>query len=308
MRGGFVAIDWGSSNFRAYRVGASGELLDRLVTAEGVANLDRDGMARALEAVVSRWPTEANALFCCGMIGSTVGWAEVPYLTCPIHPNEIARQMTAMTIAGNVVRVSPGLTCRSTDGFPDVIRGEEVLCLGVVRTTERLQSGLGLLCMPGTHTKWIAIRNGVVGSFSTSLVGELYEALSASSLLKNHLKGVARDDGEFRLGVNSGHSGGGLMRTLFGVRSRSVVRELADDAAASFASGILIGNDIRDAMNVYSELVAAGPVVLIGETGLCALYRAALQHLGHDAVVTPSEDVCVEGFKFIHDVIGRGPR
>ena len=98
------------------------------------------------------------------------------------------------------------------------------------------------------------------------------------------------------------------MRTLFGVRSRSVVGELADDAAASFASGILIGNDIRDAMNVYSELIAAGPVVLIGETSLCALYRAALQHLGHDAVVTPSEDVCVEGFKFIHDVIGRGQR
>ena len=61
-------------------------------------------------------------------------------------------------------------------------------------------------------------------------------------------------------------------------------------------------------MNVYSELIGAGPVVLIGETGLCALYRAALQYLGHDAVVTPSEEGCVEGFKFIHDLTDRGQR
>ena len=304
MDGGFVAIDWGSSNFRAYRVGSSGEVLDRLASADGVANLERAGMASAVDTVVSRWTPAAQALFCCGMIGSSVGWTELPYLDCPIDPEEVARRMTSISIGGHVLRVSPGLTCRSVDGFPDVIRGEEVLCLGVIRREERLRKGRGLLCLPGTHTKWVAIRDGAVRSFSTSLVGELYEALSTSSLLQHHLKGDAKVSEAFRRGVDYGASGGGLMRFLFSVRSRSVVGELAYEDGASFASGILIGNDIRDAMDVYSDLAGASPLVLVGEAGLCELYRAALAHLGRDATVTPAEVACIEGFTFIHDVIG----
>ncbi len=304
MDGGFVAIDWGSSNFRAYRVGPSGKLLDRLATSDGVANMEREGMVGAVDTVVSRWPPAAHALFCCGMIGSSVGWTELPYLDCPIDPDEVARRMTTMTIGDHVLRVSPGLTCRSVDGFPDVIRGEEVLCLGAIRSEERLRRGRGLLCLPGTHTKWVAIRDGAVRSFSTSLVGELYEALSTSSLLQHHLKGDAQVSEVFRLGVDYGASGGGLMRFLFSVRSRSVVGELAYEDGASFASGILIGSDIRDAMDVYADLMGVSPLVLVGEAGLCELYRAALEHLGQDAVVTPAEEACIEGFKFIHDVIG----
>ena len=308
MDGRFVAIDWGSSNFRAYRVGPSGMLLDRLTTADGVANVEREGMVGVVDTVVSRWPPAAHALFCCGMIGSSVGWTELPYLDCPIDPEEVARRMTAVTIGDHVLRVSPGLTCRSGDGFPDVIRGEEVLCLGAIRSVKRLREGQGLLCLPGTHTKWVAIRDGAVRSFSTSLVGELYEALSMSSLLQHHLKGDAEVSEAFRLGVDYGASGGGLTRYLFSVRSRSVVGELAYEDGASFASGILIGNDVRDAMEVYSDLSVASPLVLVGEAGLCELYRAALEHLGRDATVTPAEEACIEGFRFIHDVIGGASR
>ena len=306
MNGGFVAIDWGSSNFRAYRVGPSGELLDRLATAAGVASLEREGMASAVDAVVTRWPPVAHALFCCGMIGSSVGWTELPYLDCPIDPEDVARRMTSLTIGDHVLRVSPGLTCRSADGVPDVIRGEEVLCLGVVRSEQRFRKGHGLLCLPGTHTKWVAIQDGAVHAFSTSLVGELYEALSTSSLLKHHLKGGAQVSEVFRLGVDYGASGGGLMRHLFSVRSRSVLGELAYEDGASLASGILIGSDICDAADVYADLMGASPLVLVGEAGLCELYRAALVHLGQDAVVMPAEKACIEGFKLIHDVVDGG--
>ncbi len=303
MDDGFVAIDWGSSNFRAYLVNASGDLVDRLATADGAATLSRDGMVDAIDAVASRWPLATRTLLGCGMIGSSVGWEEVPYLTCPVDLDDVASQATAMTIGNHRLWVSPGLTCRSADGFPDVIRGEEVLCIGAVRRENRIQKNGGILCFPGTHTKWVAFSDGVVRSFSTSLVGELYEALSRSDLLKHHLKDKVRVSDAFRQGVDYGASGGGLMRFLFSVRSRSVVGELAYEDGASFASGILIGSDIRDAMGVYSYLPDSSPLVLVGDADLCELYRAALQQLSRNATVIPSEEACIEGFRLIHEVI-----
>ena len=298
----FVAIDWGSSNFRAYRVTSTGRVLERLATGEGVANLTREGMAKAVAVVAARWPSETDALFCCGMIGSSVGWAEVPYLKCPISPEQIALQMTPMEIQGQTILVSPGLTCRSEDGSPDVIRGEEVLCLGSLRGNDLFSQGRGLLCLPGTHTKWVAIEDGSIHAFSTSLVGELYGALSTSNVFRNHLQGTASVSEAFLRGVDYGASGGGLTRLLFTVRSRSVLGELPHDDAPSYASGVLIGNDIRDATHVYRRVFETAPLCLVGEPELCELYQAALRHLGKSTTVTPAESACIRGFSFIRDV------
>lgn len=305
MDGGFIAIDWGSSNLRAYRVGPAGRVVDRVATSDGVATLTREGMVDAVAALIARWPSEAGALYCCGMIGSSVGWIEVPYLECPILPEQIASQMAPMEIGGRTLLASPGLTCRSKDGIPDVMRGEEVLCLGVLREDGPLRRGKGLLCLPGTHVKWVALEDRAITSFSTALVGELYEALSASSLLRNHLRGDPVASAAFLRGVDCGASGGGLARLLFTVRSRSVLGDLSDRDSASFASGVLIGNDIHDAMGVYQDFFGTAPLRLVGEPGLCGLYRAALAHLGKDATVTTAESACIRGMGFIRDATER---
>ena len=311
MDDSFVAIDWGSSNFRAYLVDPDGRVADRVTTAGGVAGLSRDDMADAVDAAVAR-----DALWCCGMIGSSVGWTEVPYLHCPVDPARIAGRMARVTIRSNAVRISPGLACRSADGVPDVMRGEEVLCLGALRGVDgrsgaersgarRSCDGARLLCLPGTHTKWVAADDGAIASFSTSIVGELYAALAAGTVLRNHLAGAVAATPEFLRGVDLGSAGGGLARLLFAVRSRSVAGELADADAASFASGIAIGSDIGDAIRLRPERAASAPVILVGAPDLCALYEAALHRLGLKTTAMAGEDACIAGFRHIVDAAGR---
>ena len=156
--------------------------------------------------------------------------------------------------------------------------------------------------MPGTHTKWLAIEDGCIHAFSTSLVGEIYAALSTSNVFRNHLQGTASVSEAFLRGVDCGASGGGLTRLLFTVRSRSVLGELSRDAAPSYASGVLIGNDIRDAMRVYRRVFETAPLCVVGEAELCGLYQAALRHLGKCTTVMPAESACIRGFSFIRDV------
>lgn len=302
MSGGFIAIDWGSTNFRAFRVGEDGSVRDKHAEPLGIADLSKQQMGDVIESLVRRWPAESDALYCCGMIGSTIGWEEVPYLSCPIKPDQLVRHSPVLTIRNNRVRISPGLACKSVFGPPDVMRGEELQYLGALTLVPRLQTGHGLLCMPGTHTKWVAVDRGVLLHFSTSMVGDIFNALRKNSLLKHHLTADSTASPAFEEGVEYGRSGGGLSRMLFSVRSRSVTRELPNANAASYASGIMIGNDVADALDAYREYANDVPIVLIGNPSLCTLYQTALRVCRHDAVVLDAEDACILGFQSVRAI------
>lgn len=302
MSSGYVAIDWGSTNFRAFRVAENGTVLDRYTKPMGIANLSKQQMGDVIESLVRRWPAECDALYCCGMIGSTVGWEEVPYLNCPIKPEQLLQQSRVLTIRNNRLRVSSGLACKSVFGPPDVMRGEELLYLGALTLVPRLRTGRGLVCMPGTHTKWVAVDRGSILHFSTSMVGDIFKALSTNSLLRHHLAGDSTASAAFEDGVEYGQSGSGLSRMLFSVRSRSVTRELPNADTASYASGIMIGNDVADALGAYRAYANEIPVVLIGNRSLCSLYQTALRLCRHDSVILDADDACIFGFQFLRSM------
>ena len=48
--GTFVGVNWGSTNFRAYLIGADGAAIDDYTAPAGVVALDREGMAATLLA------------------------------------------------------------------------------------------------------------------------------------------------------------------------------------------------------------------------------------------------------------------
>lgn len=301
---GFVAIDWGSTNFRAYRVDAIGGVIDRLESPLSIATMSKDEIRDTVDGVVDRWPNESESLYCCGMVGSSVGWQEVPYVDCPTRPQELVAKVPTIEIGANKLHISPGLACISTFGVPDVMRGEELQYLGVLSLNRQLQIKLGLVCMPGTHTKWMPLDRGAVASFSTSMVGDIYNAVSKNGLLRNHIQNEARQSSAFLDGVNYGRKGGALSRLLFSVRSRVVTAELPNADAASYASGIMIGNDVADALEAYAKFAEDCPIVLVGEPELCGLYKLAIETCGGTAVVFDAEDACVQGFHVIRSARG----
>lgn len=296
-QGEIIGINWGSSNFRAYRIAAGGGLMDECSAAAGVAALDRGGIAAMMQKVAAQWPTDIP-VYASGMIGSTIGWVEVPYAEAPAGCGELSQKVTRADIGGVDVRIVPGIACRHAfDGAPDVLRGEEIELLGLIG----LGHADGLAALPGTHTKWVRLDRGRVIDFFTAMSGEIFDRLTAQGLLASVIEGEATAGAAFLEGVATGQARKlGLGSLLFGARARVVRGVLGRTDASSYIRGLLMGSEIADALAVYPDLARA-TLPLTGSGPLSRLYAAALAANGIGSRIIDSREACRRGFRVLHE-------
>lgn len=267
-----LAIDWGTTGFRAYRLDGNGRVLEARSAPAGILSVKDGAFAATLEAQAGDWLDAGEApVVMSGMIGSRQGWVEVPYAPCPAGFGELAAGTRKVAWGERQAWIAPGVSCRSASGVPDVMRGEEMQILGAL---ESMGAGTHTVCLPGTHSKWVDVADGRILGLATHMTGEAFAILKAHSLLGRMMKDGAEDAAAFEDGVRRSGQPGGLLNHLFGVRARGLFGELPDAASASYLSGILVGHEIRAAHR------GNGTVHLLGTAPLCALYQRALGVLG----------------------------
>jgi 2-dehydro-3-deoxygalactonokinase len=286
-----IAVDWGTSSFRAYRLAPDGAVTERRAAPLGILNVEGGRFAEALESQVGDWlEADAGPIVMSGMIGSRQGWKEAAYVECPAGGRQIAANLQRVIWGtGRTAWIAPGVCSRDAGGVPDVMRGEETQILGVL---DQLPAA-AMLCLPGTHSKWVEVSDGHIQSFTTHMTGELFAVLRAHSILGRMMTEAPTDLGWFDAGVRRAEEAGGLLHHLFGVRARGLFGELPDAAAASHLSGILIGHELL-ALETGQAPESAAPVYLLGAHALEAAYRRALEHFGRRAVSLDA-DAAVRG-------------
>ena len=255
-----IAIDWGTTSFRAYRLDSAGAIVATRSAPKGILSVPAGGFAAVLDEEIRPWKEE-RPIVMSGMVGSRQGWVEAPYVPCPAGFPEIAAAMREVRKGTWVV---PGVSCRDDCGVPDVMRGEETQVLGAERD--------GLFCLPGTHSKWVEVRAGRIARFSTAMTGEVYAVLKSHSILGRMMEEGKANARAFRDGVERSGEPGGLLHHLFGVRTKGLMGELDAAAASSYLSGLLIGHEIRS--------VRPPSFLLLGEPSLAELYGEAAAALG----------------------------
>lgn len=295
--GNFVGINWGSTNFRAYLIGADGALVEEFSKPAGVAKLDRAGMDALMQDLAQHWPAH-GAVYAAGMIGSNVGWQDVPYVVAPASLGDIGSAAVASRIGGVPLRLVPGMTCRRAfDDGPDILRGEEVELFGFSALHPNWD---GFVALPGTHTKWTRFAGGEVLDFFTSMSGEMFDRLTSAGLLASIVEGEAVLGESFHEGVRLGSDRQlGLGTLLFGARARVIRGGLQRSEAASFIRGLLIGSEIADALAIHPGLAGA-TIPLIGNGPLCRLYAGALERMGMQSWFVDSRLACLAGFSALH--------
>jgi 2-dehydro-3-deoxygalactonokinase len=262
-----IAIDWGTSSFRAYRLDAQGSILESRASNQGILNVAPGQFPGVLEEQIRGW--EDAPIVMSGMVGSRQGWAEAPYVPCPAGFEEIAASLLEVPWGERSTWIVPGLSCRDGAGVPDVMRGEEVQVLGAAQD--------GLVCLPGTHSKWVEVKAGRIERFSTSMTGEVYAVLKQHSILGRMMQDGPPDAGAFAEGVRRSGEAGGLLHHLFGVRTRGLTGELGPAASGSYLSGIVIGHELRA---LGAGRFRAGRFSLLGTPELARLYQQAAMALG----------------------------
>lgn len=295
-----IGINWGSSNLRAYLIGADGQMLDSHEAPAGVTRLERSGMAAAANDIRMRWP-KAGAAYAAGMIGSNVGWVDAGYIDCPAGAEAVAQGLVPTRIGMLDVSIVPGMACvRTIDGAPDVLRGEETELLGLLSAGDVDPDAI--VALPGTHTKWIQLSNGRVEGFMTSMSGELFDRLASGGLLASVLVGPGEPGSAFSEGVHTAATSTlGLGALLFGVRAKMIRGALPRAETSSYLRGLLAGAEVSDAAALFPSLKNAS-VPLVGSGPVTRLYQAALAELGIEAHTVESADAVVRGFSAIHAI------
>jgi 2-dehydro-3-deoxygalactonokinase len=296
----FLAVDWGTTNCRAWVVDAEGAPLSHLAFPNlGVSRLGRgEAKERFLDTVRPAMEAQTLPTLMTGMIGSTLGWIEAPYTDCPAGAEVLARALATPDAPGPPVRIVPGLRCHGITGAPDVMRGEETQIVGWLAADEARRRGTRVVCHPGTHAKWVRLRDGQVETFLTVMTGELFDVLGAHSVLK-FASDLPENDAAFEDGVRAAADGGALSARLFSARSR-IVGGGADAASArSYLSGLLIGSDVAASVKLINVEIN-DPIALVGDEALCALYGKAMRLTGLNFAVYSGDAAVLAGLAAIH--------
>jgi 2-dehydro-3-deoxygalactonokinase len=268
----FIAVDWGTSSFRAALIAPDGEILDELSQPRGILSFKQGEFAPYLISTCAGMTKAGGQSFVLsGMIGSKDGMAEVPYCACPATVMDVARGVR--WAVKDRVAIAPGVRFENDD----VMRGEEIQVFGAAAV-------LGLrdafMVLPGTHSKWVNLEGGAIMGFNTFMTGEFYALLAQHSILAKSLaqQSVPFEPQAFLRGIDVACSGESLLNTAFGVRVKSLFKELAPDHAASYLSGLVIGEELM-AMQVQQ----GADIVVVGAQQLTERYSLALEHLGAQA-------------------------
>ncbi|WP_456023058.1 2-dehydro-3-deoxygalactonokinase [Pseudomonas protegens] len=308
-----IALDWGTTSLRAYKLAADGVVLEQRALSSGIMQLPKtpriiagrectDGFELAFDEACGDW-LEAQPdlpVIACGMVGSAQGWREAAYCETPANVANLGNSLqTVISLRGTVVHIVPGVIQRSR--LPNVMRGEETQVLGVLQNLP-IEAGADLLIgLPGSHSKWVDVVDGCITHFDTFMTGEVFAVLSEHSILGRTLKqGATFDALAFDRGVQIAQSADGelgVLSTLFSARTLGLTGELSPTAQADYLSGLMIGHELA-ALATVQRRRRNNPnlpsIILIGNAQLCARYSRALDACGF-ANVTLAEQATERG-------------
>jgi 2-dehydro-3-deoxygalactonokinase len=296
----WIAVDWGTSNLRAWGIDSDGQVVAEASSDKGMGKLDRAGFEPALLELVGGWlPHDGQTLVvACGMVGARQGWVEVPYRQAPCRPvfsdvigtPETRDPRLKVRVLAGIKQITPG---------PDVMRGEETQIAGFLAENPGFE---GTLCLPGTHTKWVRISAGEIVHFRTFMTGELFNLLATQSVLRHSLGGAGWDKAEFAGAVAAMASESNRFAgQLFSIRAESLVSGLEPAAAKARLSGTLIGTELASARDYW----LGGNLTIVGNGPQSETYAEALLALGQSPRMIDATHVTLAGLKSAYGHIAK---
>ena len=298
----WIAVDWGSSNLRAWGMAADGSVVVEDGSGAGAITLAPEGFEPALLAVIEPWLGDGRTdVVVCGMAGARGAWVEAAYAAVPCPPVPFAFARPEVADRRLAVRILPGL---KQEKPADVMRGEETQIAGLLAAEPGFD---GIACLPGTHTKWVHVKGGEVVSFGSFMTGEIFALLAHQSVLRRTVGAEGWSEEDFLEAASDGLSRPErVVGRLFGLRAEGLLHGLAPERARARLSGMLIGAELAGARAYW----LGREVVLIGAPALAAADRDALALAGLEARVADATLMTRGGLIAAHEALmaGRGVR
>ncbi len=294
----WIAVDWGTSNLRVWAMDASGVLAEA-ASDRGMASLQRVQFEGALLELIEPWllPGHVTTVIAAGMVGARQGWIEAPYAKVPTVPLQRGLMVSPRGDLRIHVHICHGLSQAKP---ADVMRGEETQIAGLLALDPNFD---GVVCLPGTHTKWAEVSAGEVCSFVSVMTGEMFALLSKQSVLRHSVGTGGFAEAAFIEALDAALTQPQSIATrLFPLRAEGLVGELSPVVARSRLSGLLIGIELAATKHWW----LGRKIAIVGTHSLARTYGTALAHVGAAPVILDGTDVTLAGLKAAYDAVRSG--
>ena len=283
-----IFCDWGTSNLRAYLL-EEGQVTKRYNSDQGLLKARESGFEKVMQKVfVELDCPQSTPVYLSGMIGSRQGWKEADYKACPVDAESFRGNEVSPEGFPNI-KILGGVSYRDEALNIDLMRGEEVQVFGLLK----LYPHAKVICLPGSHSKWVKIDAGKIKSFTTYMTGELFKCFSEHTIFKQQIDSDDFDLDSFIQGIEFSREHLDLSSSLFKLRTEYLFERMDTKYFHCYLSGFLIGSEMREAAGTTCE------VQLCGSDELMALYAIAAERFGIKTQVVKVEEATIRGIESI---------
>jgi 2-dehydro-3-deoxygalactonokinase len=290
----WIAVDWGTTHLRVWVFGNNDRILHHTTSEKGMGTLTSNEFEPALLELIQTWlsPNQATPIIACGMVGSRQGWQEAPYQTIPCTPLSSKKMVKINTQDDRLsVWIVPGIKQSKP---ADVMRGEETQAQGYLTSHPDFE---GVLCLPGTHTKWVKIKAGQIIHFQTFMTGEIFNLLSKYSILRHSIGCAEWNESAFSAAVTESIAcPEEISAKLFSLRAEGLINGLGADSTRARLSGLLIGVELAATRQLWCNQDTA----IIGASKLAQIYANALSLMDKTVKLGNADEMVISGLSAAH--------
>ena len=291
----WIAVDWGTSSFRAYLI-KNNIVSDRIETKDGMKFINNNSFEKTFISLVENWldDYQTTEVLASGMVGARQGWSEAPYQETPCDLNNIKFISPLINDNRIALKIFSGI---SQIDQPDVMRGEETQVAGFFNDNPNFE---GSVCLPGTHSKWIKVKDQNIVKFQTFMTGELFEVISQNTVLMHSVKSNKTDQEELLKSVDLIFNNPSLFaNALFKLRADDLINSRNKIIYKSRLSGYLLGLELLGSIDYWKK----SKIALIGNKELNRLYSYVLKDRVSSIVFYEAEDMILKGLKYFKEKI-----
>ena len=285
----WVALDWGTSNFRAYLMD-NNDIIDKVSTQEGMKFVYNKNFEKTLIKNITTWNQKFDfkVVIASGMVGAKQGWIEVPYINSPCDIRNLNFK-TLNILDDTYVHILSGV---SQSNPSDVMRGEETQIAGFLLNNIDFN---GSICLPGTHSKWVNLNGYDIQKFTSFLTGELYEIVKKYSILKHSLNTTKLDDEIVKTAANLIlENPSFISNKLFEIRAENLLKNSNQKSNNSKLVGYLLGIELSGSSTYWEDK----DLVIIGSSNLNKYYELILNGRSKSIQLFNSNDMVLNGLSF----------
>lgn len=285
----WIALDWGTSNFRAYLID-NNHVIDQVSTDEGMKFVDQKEFENTLIKNISTWNNkfDIKMVIASGMVGAKQGWIEVPYINAPCDIRNL--NFKTLKILDDIyIHILSGV---SQFNPSDVMRGEETQIAGFLLNNIDFN---GSICLPGTHSKWVNLNSYNIQKFTTFLTGELYEIVKNYSILNHSLDTTELDDEIVKSAAKLIIENPSLISNkLFEIRAENLLKNSNQTSNNSKLVGYLLGIELSGSRIYWEDK----DLIIIGSSNLNKYYELILNGMSNSIRLYKSNDMVLKGLSF----------